>query len=125
MSELERLRVLLNEWKGHAGRLEAQRNELREERDVAGRVLAEILVAVQPAEHYDHVDVGALVPMVAALVVERNKMRAKLRHADVQNGSQYLSTACIHELHDRCRLECKFCGDACRCACHQEEAPHE
>ncbi|WP_280391490.1 hypothetical protein [Nocardia wallacei] len=30
----------------------------------------------------------------------------------------YLSTACLHELHDRCRLTCKWCPSTCRCACH-------
>jgi hypothetical protein len=30
----------------------------------------------------------------------------------------YVSTACIHELHDRCRLTCKFCEAICRCPCH-------
>lgn len=29
----------------------------------------------------------------------------------------YLSTACLHELHARCRLTCKFCGIACSCEC--------
>jgi hypothetical protein len=30
----------------------------------------------------------------------------------------YLSTACVHELHDRCRLQCKFCEADCACGCH-------
>lgn len=30
----------------------------------------------------------------------------------------YLSTACEHELHAECRKTCKFCGNACGCACH-------
>lgn len=34
----------------------------------------------------------------------------------------YLSTACHHLLHDKCRLTCKFCPEPCSscvCACHQ------
>jgi len=30
----------------------------------------------------------------------------------------YTSTACQHLLHAVCRLSCKFCKEACRCACH-------
>lgn len=33
----------------------------------------------------------------------------------------YLSTACLHGLHDRCRLRCKFCYTECECTCgHQD-----
>jgi hypothetical protein len=32
----------------------------------------------------------------------------------------YWSTACQHELHERCRLTCKFCSDDCVCDCHTE-----
>lgn len=31
----------------------------------------------------------------------------------------YLSTACHHGLHPRCRRTCKFCDTPCRCDCHQ------
>ena len=39
----------------------------------------------------------------------------------------YLSTACQHEhenpdLHDRCRLTCKFCHTPCSCPRHEETA---
>lgn len=30
----------------------------------------------------------------------------------------YVSTACHHGLHDRCRQSCKFCAVACACPCH-------
>jgi hypothetical protein len=30
----------------------------------------------------------------------------------------YLSTACFHGLHGRCRRNCKFCDAPCNCACH-------
>jgi hypothetical protein len=30
----------------------------------------------------------------------------------------YTSTSCLHELHARCRLNCKFCQAGCACACH-------
>lgn len=29
----------------------------------------------------------------------------------------YISTACYHGLHDRCRQSCKFCSTPCRCSC--------
>lgn len=31
----------------------------------------------------------------------------------------YIATACIHDHHEMCRLECKYCATACRCACHK------
>ena len=33
----------------------------------------------------------------------------------------YVSTACQHDLHDRCRKVCKFCPAKCRCHCHAAE----
>ena len=30
----------------------------------------------------------------------------------------YLSTACLHGFHDRCRMKCKFCQADCFCQCH-------
>lgn len=33
----------------------------------------------------------------------------------------YLSTACLHELHERCRMNCKFCGVGCKCPCHERK----
>lgn len=39
----------------------------------------------------------------------------------VRAEHDYLSTACLHGLHDRCRLRCKFCYAECRCPCgHQD-----
>jgi hypothetical protein len=35
----------------------------------------------------------------------------------------YTSTACHHDLHERCRRVCKFCDQPCGCACHDGEAP--
>lgn len=32
----------------------------------------------------------------------------------------YLSTACGHKIHRRCRLTCKFCGAPCECRCHSD-----
>lgn len=29
----------------------------------------------------------------------------------------YISTACYHGLHDRCRQSCKFCSTPCQCSC--------
>ena len=30
----------------------------------------------------------------------------------------YISTACLHEEHGRCRRTCKFCAALCQCECH-------
>lgn len=30
----------------------------------------------------------------------------------------YLSTYCIHSLHESCRLVCKTCTESCQCDCH-------
>jgi hypothetical protein len=35
----------------------------------------------------------------------------------------YFSTACRHELHDRCLLTCKWCGAPCMCRCHRGDEP--
>lgn len=36
----------------------------------------------------------------------------------------YISTACQHGEHERCRRTCKFCPAECRCDCgHQSETP--
>lgn len=34
----------------------------------------------------------------------------------------YVSTACMHGIHDQCRKECKFCKAPCGCACHEADA---
>lgn len=34
------------------------------------------------------------------------------------NVHAYVSTACLHEFHPRCRMTCKFCTVPCRCHCH-------
>jgi hypothetical protein len=31
----------------------------------------------------------------------------------------YVSTACQHGQHDRCRQQCKFCAAPCLCPCHK------
>lgn len=36
---------------------------------------------------------------------------------------KYTSTACQHELHDRCRETCKFCDAPCACDCHRRATP--
>lgn len=33
----------------------------------------------------------------------------------------YISTYCLHELHDDCRLNCKTCEEPCMCDCHFTE----
>lgn len=42
----------------------------------------------------------------------------EVRPAPDPTAHDYLSTACHHGLHDRCRKVCKFCPTACRCVCH-------
>lgn len=39
----------------------------------------------------------------------------------LEDEHHYISTACRHNLHDRCRKRCKFCGEPCLCKHHQEE----
>lgn len=38
----------------------------------------------------------------------------------VTGNHEYLSTACMHDLHDRCIQQCKWCDtpNRCVCACH-------
>jgi hypothetical protein len=42
-----------------------------------------------------------------------------------QRHHDYTSTACFHRMHERCRLQCKFCAAKCRCECHREMSPEE
>ena len=37
----------------------------------------------------------------------------------------YTSTACYHNLHERCRKNCKFCETPCACACHAAQPAAE
>lgn len=39
---------------------------------------------------------------------------------------RYVSTACTHEIHEGCRVTCKFCNQICLCHCHWERTatPH-
>jgi hypothetical protein len=41
------------------------------------------------------------------------------------NLHDYLSTACYHKMHWRCRQFCKFCGVPCKCECHAKKVPVE
>lgn len=34
-------------------------------------------------------------------------------------AGHYVSTYCIHDLHESCRLTCKHCERYCRCRCHR------
>jgi len=38
--------------------------------------------------------------------------------AEAKIAHHYVSTACLHDLHDRCRRTCKFCASPCACHCH-------
>jgi hypothetical protein len=38
--------------------------------------------------------------------------------ARIEQLEHYTSTACHHDLHDRCRHTCKYCAKPCRCTCH-------
>jgi hypothetical protein len=31
----------------------------------------------------------------------------------------YRSTACLHNMHAACRVDCKYCGVPCVCCCHK------
>ncbi|MDP8961507.1 MAG: hypothetical protein M3N32_07840 [Actinomycetota bacterium] len=33
----------------------------------------------------------------------------------------YVSTYCVHNAHEACRLNCKTCQAPCRCECHDED----
>jgi len=39
-----------------------------------------------------------------------------------QGAHDYLSTACWHGLHPRCRDDCKFCAAECACRCHRAKS---
>jgi hypothetical protein len=35
----------------------------------------------------------------------------------VGSTRHYVSTACLHRLHEQCRRQCKFCSAKCGCSC--------
>lgn len=44
-----------------------------------------------------------------------------VRHVLMMPGGQhvYVSTACLHNEHEKCRISCKFCESRCVCPdCH-------
>lgn len=51
---------------------------------------------------------------------QEDELRQALIAAHVRDGEPhvYMSTACIHAMHGRCRMTCKFCDAPCRCSCH-------
>ena len=38
---------------------------------------------------------------------------------------EYVSTACLHGIHSRCALTCKFCGSPCQCGCEHSSGDDE
>lgn len=77
---------------------------------------------------------GSVEPEVALIAAAKGTMNdayvplaeaiAILRHDEaVQDGvakHYYVSTYCVHELHDECRLICKHCHAPCLCPCHPQ-----
>lgn len=41
--------------------------------------------------------------------------------AEYTRLGHYVSTYCIHDDHEHCRLTCKTCGVNCRCSCHTDD----
>jgi hypothetical protein len=48
-------------------------------------------------------------------------------HPSAERPHAYLSTGCLHGLHDKCRVTCKYCPAKCRCICHTspKDAPKD
>lgn len=66
----------------------------------------------------------------AAAVAEPSPMHAEIERLRAQNellsqlasvDDRYLTAACLHGRHAQCRTTCVYCGDVCRCDCHQED----
>ena len=98
------------------GRLGTRRGELEEARDKLER-LTKSLEVISEA-HYGAPGLRE----IAELTLANEKYRAAALDSSepTEEGHAYLSTACRHGLHDRCRKTCKFCGTACLCSCHTE-----
>jgi hypothetical protein len=58
----------------------------------------------------------------AALAEARRDTMSELLPVERRGLHPYTSTACMHGLHARCRLSCKFCGAPCMCECHAAKA---
>ncbi len=41
------------------------------------------------------------------------------KECETFNAHSYISTACHHDSHSKCRLHCKFCRSLCECPCHE------
>ncbi len=50
---------------------------------------------------------------------EHDKLNTKLEQENAK-ALHYKSTACYHEQHGNCRLQCKFCTEQCSCQCHTQ-----
>lgn len=74
----------------------------------------------------EEVTVEQIGPIEEGTAYDPDRAPAEPLPADVihrQGEHPYVSTACWHGLHPRCRDSCKFCAEACRCTCHQPQQP--
>ncbi len=66
------------------------------------------------------VQTGAVILRMLRSIEQASTTRVRVPH---QVDHSYVSTACYHGRHERCRLTCKFCPAPCRCqACTHDEA---
>jgi hypothetical protein len=66
--------------------------------------------------------VASLNPWVTSLLTEYARLRtqnALFRTQLAAADDRYLTAACFHERHSECQTTCGYCGDTCRCGCHQ------
>lgn len=58
---------------------------------------------------------GQTGPTVEEQTARRSEAFARMAKA----GHKYVSTYCVHDLHQDCRLSCKHCEAPCLCPCHK------
>jgi hypothetical protein len=100
-----------DEVNGRIAELEAQLAQRGTDNEL--RKAAQDVVHAWEHRHCDDADIAAL---KAALATQPAAPESASEH-------NYTSTACQHDLHDRCRKQCKFCAVLCKCACHTAAPP--
>lgn len=76
-------------------------------------VLATQLSALSPASCS-----GWLADIMDLVAEVKFQMARNYELGEALAQRHYLSTACFHDLHSSCRLQCKYCDTKCSCSCH-------
>jgi hypothetical protein len=114
----------LNELTAERGQLLIALDAWRFEAEVTAARLAQVERVVEATRAWR----AMLDELDAVAAYNRPREIALIAAVDALDGTagpgekthRYLSTACLHQIHERCRLTCKTCSAPCTCPCHIE-----